>query len=295
MVLVQHGELQFIKINNSMKVINIANNHVPVYLVGDKGEWNLIEGGLSLDVNIIKYNLLRIVASPSEVKNWFILHSHYDHIGSLPFIFPLLNEVKVWANDICMKNLKKTHKNRTAINIYKELSNTWNCDKEFLNIENIKVGNINEFSKEFSKYRFTPIYTPGHSSCSMSLFEESYGHMFVSDSIGDFYNGKKYFPLFFKSIEDYLVSIHKLSNIDCSKIHFGHHESPFCTCKETYNICRKETLAFIDYLKKETKRESHEKVRHGIFEDMFPYLKFYTTDSVLVNSIDRIVELAINM
>lgn len=194
----------------------------PVYLIKGDDEYALVEGGLTRDVAIVISQLKEHVSDLSLVKHWFITHSHYDHCGAVESIYPYLENVTLYASEDAVKNFR----NEKYVKKIRQL-NAIIFDKDIIefpsDLQQIPFVVIKDNEPvETSIGTWEIIYTPGHSSCSTSLYHKESNILFVSDSLGEIIEEKKWFPLAFDHVGKFIDSINKLSSLKPDVIALGH-------------------------------------------------------------------------
>lgn len=263
MVQVQLGVPHYIKINMA-SLYNIGSFDNPIYLYGTFENWFLIEGGVSAQYWQVKKRLLELVPNLSHIKFWFILHTHYDHCGLLPYLYHDLPEVQIFASKKAQLNFQKEKSIQVIDNLninllkIKGKFDLINKLKKTL-LEDIPINKLDngDFIQCGNEINFLVIETPGHSDCSISLFEQNTGQLFVSDALGEYISPKEWFPLAFYNIKDYLDSIEKLKSNKPKSIALGH--SDFITGKiaiDSFQFSIESTNRLIDKVKKQLQTQS---------------------------------------
>ena len=157
-----------------------------------------------------------------------ILHSHFDHVGIVPYFKRNYPAIEVLASEAAVKTFEKP-KAIEFINSYNQLSAgekneslkgfdlEWRTDIE---PSVVREGEIIDLGGVALK-----IYeTPGHSNCSISAYEPDAGILFGSDAIGIPFSDKL-FPSMNTNIEQFLNSLEKLRalkiNLFCAD-HYGY-------------------------------------------------------------------------
>ena len=215
--------------SNHKNVKILASTQNPVYLIEDNNEFILIEGGLSRDASLFLNQLYKHVGDLNKITHWIILHAHYDHCGLIPYIAPLLKHVTLWASEKAIKNFKSLKSLKVIEQLNKEVlaigSNEDNsfkfnsCTLEELTYQELIEGHRYQFTEN---YHFEIISTPGHSPCSISLWEPSKSLCFVSDCLGEIITEKHWFPLIFQDPVLYLKSIKKIESCNAKNLFLGH-------------------------------------------------------------------------
>ncbi|MCX6009248.1 MAG: MBL fold metallo-hydrolase [Chloroflexi bacterium] len=209
----------------------LGTSSFPAYLsLGDDGM--LIEGGTGATFAIIVEQIEELGIEPERIKYVVLTHTHPDHIGAVPHLKRLWPHLKIAASPIAAKLLKSQR-------MLKEFLVTDRSITEIM----INKGEIAELPPELENYIFevnnvleegdrldlgsgivwTVYYTPGHSPCHISLFEEKEGTLAIGDATG-FYVPEKdvFWPNYFDSLEAYCNSIRKLSALPAQRGALSH-------------------------------------------------------------------------
>ena len=213
------------------KSYNIGSYENPIYLIGNAKNWTLVEGGISAQFIEVKQKLISIIGNLDHIKYWIILHTHYDHCGLISYLYSSLSEVKIFAGEIAINKLNKDNGILVIENLnndvilLKEKEETFNKISK-TSFKNIQINQLKEKQTLTcgNELSFTVIPTPGHSNCSISIYENFSGRLFVSDALGEFLSPKEWFPLAFDNIPHYLDSISLLSMTNPKSIALGHSE-----------------------------------------------------------------------
>ncbi|WP_164463295.1 MBL fold metallo-hydrolase [Chryseobacterium sp. G0201] len=207
------------KINNILTILGTVSN--PVYLVKEGHEYMLVEGGLTRDVEILLTQLKEHVFDLSLIKYWFITHSHYDHCGTVEYIYPYLENVKIYTSI----NTAENFRNEKYVKKIRQL-NSLISDKEISGSANLtEISFVVVYDKqkiETESGLWEIIYTPGHSRCSMSIYNKEKDILFVSDALGEIINKKKWLPLAFDHVGQFIESILTLGRLHAKTIILGH-------------------------------------------------------------------------
>ncbi len=196
-------------------------------LRGDSGT-ALINGGLSYILPLVLAQMREFGIDPGEITRFLILHSHFDHVGMVPYFKRNYPAIEVLASQAAVKTFEKP-KAIEFINSYNQLSAgesneslkgfdlEWRTDIEPLPV---REGDIIDLGGVALK-----IYeTPGHSNCSISAYEPDAGILFASDAIGIPFSDKL-IPAMNTNIDQFLSSLEKLRplkvNLFCAD-HYGY-------------------------------------------------------------------------
>lgn len=247
---------------------NVGSFDNPVYLIGGPGNWTLIEGGISSQFLAVKEKITSIVNCFSDIKHWIILHTHYDHCGLLSYLYYHLPEVQVWAGEKGGAKLCKEKSIQVIENLNNDVIQLKNTETIFEDI--IKTPLMDIPIKQLVDHQtltcatnlmFTIIPSPGHSDCSISLFEYYSGRLFVSDALGEYFTPKNWFPLAFSSISDYLRSISILETTKPKTIALGHSDRiDGIAAKEAFHYSTISTYKMIEDVQFKLKSNTKEGV-----------------------------------
>lgn len=168
-----------------------------------------------------------ILENCSRLDYILLSHSHYDHIGALPYIKDAFPDATVCASEKCSRILPREN----AHNLMKELGtkarDLYEPDnKDEIRTDGLSVDIILRDGDRLSlgSETITAYETKGHTDCSMSFFLEPCRLLFTSESTG-ILEGKSYIhtPLL-KSFSQGLESLSKCRDINPEYIclpHFG--------------------------------------------------------------------------
>jgi 2-aminobenzoylacetyl-CoA thioesterase len=198
------------------------------YLLRGQHGTALINGGLSYILPDVLTQMREFGIDPGEITKLLILHSHFDHVGMVPYFKRNYPAIEVLASEAAVKTFEKP-KAIEFINSYNQLSAgerneslkgfdlEWRGDIEPLPV---REGDIIDLGRVFLK-----IYeTPGHSNCSIAAYEPDTGVLFASDAMGIPFSDKL-FPSMNTNIDQFLNSLEKLRplrvNVFCAD-HYGY-------------------------------------------------------------------------
>ncbi len=146
-----------------------------VYLLrGDHGT-AMINGGMSYILPDVLAQMSEFGIVPGEITRLLILHSHFDHVGTVPYFKRNYPAIEVLASEAAVKTFEKP-KAIEFINSYNQLSAgemneslkgfdlEWRADIE---PSPVREGDI----IDLGGVALTIYETPGHSNCSISAYE----------------------------------------------------------------------------------------------------------------------------
>lgn len=157
----------------------------------------------------------------------FLTHSHYDHIGALPYIRKEFPDAVVYGSQHCHDILIRPG----AKSLMKELGEAAQKlympeSREEIPVENLNVDTVLKDGDKISlgKESIRAIETRGHTDCSMSYALEPAKLLFSSESTGLIEAGLQICTPILKSFDDAFVSLKKCRDYRAKYIclpHFG--------------------------------------------------------------------------
>ena len=198
----------------------------------------------------------------------FHTHSHFDHVGSTPFLQRHFPEIKVGGSETFARRLSQTKTGKAIADLNRALVQKNNMDRAFipgdfdyslLTVEQIlKDGDFVDLGGGAS---LEVIATPGHTSDSLSFFLPHLEAVLAGDALGimpgdDFWVA----PQFLSSYEDYLDSIERIRKRAPKTILLGHHSVVRQEeCERFFNAAVADCRAFREmieqYLKESQMKE----------------------------------------
>ena len=155
----------------------------------------------------------------------FLSHTHYDHIGALPYILEEWPEAKVCAGEKAVRVFASEGAKRTMVRLGNEAKEQFGSDVE-ITADGMRVDIIMKDGDSVSlgKEEITAFVTKGHTDCSMSYLLEPQKILFASESTG-VRNGTTFmYPSILKSYNDAIESAYRMKQIDVNCIigpHYG--------------------------------------------------------------------------
>lgn len=161
-----------------------------VYLLeGSKGSL-IINGGMSYLVPDLLRQFNEFGLDEQRIKKHLILHSHFDHIGIVPWFKCRHPDLEVYASKRAWEVLRKPEsietinafsrdvaKRMRRAEVYAEYDLDWKDDIQGVPLcegDRIDLGDL----------EICILETPGHSSCSISAYVPRLKTLFTSDSAG---------------------------------------------------------------------------------------------------------------
>ena len=155
----------------------------------------------------------------------FLSHTHYDHIGALPYILKEWPDVKVCAGEKAIRVFASEGARRTMVELGNAAKEHFDSKVE-ITADGMRVDIIMKDGDSVSlgKEEITAFVTKGHTDCSMSYLLEPQKILFASESTG-VRNGTTFmYPSILKSYNDAIESAYRMKQIDVNCIigpHYG--------------------------------------------------------------------------
>ena len=154
-------------------------------------------------------------------------HTHYDHIGALPYVLKRWPDAKVCS---CAK-AASVFSRQGALDMIVSMGQTaaefYEKDPAEVTAEGIRVDIVLEDNETIDLgggETLTAYETKGHTDCSMSYFVEPVGLMFASESTGVLEAPDRLHGSVLKSFEQSLAAARRLKELDIKHLlipHFG--------------------------------------------------------------------------
>ncbi|MDI7258867.1 MAG: MBL fold metallo-hydrolase [Thermodesulfobacteriota bacterium] len=161
-----------------------------VYLLEGKDGSMIISGGMSYIVPDLLGQFKEFGIDENRIKKILILHSHFDHVGIIPFFKRRYPEIEIYGSERAWEILKMG-KAITTINEF-----SWNVSKRMgkegvhstydLDWENdINGKTIREGDKiDLGDLKVSILEIPGHSSCCIAAYVPELRALFPTDGGG---------------------------------------------------------------------------------------------------------------
>jgi len=193
-----------------------------------------------------------------EIDCIFLSHSHYDHIGALPYILDRYPNAIVYGSAKCQYVLQRENARKLIAELGREARDLYipGSTKE-IRTDGLKVDVALKDGDcvSLGDMTMTAYETKGHTDCSLSYYLEPVGLLFTSESTG-ILEGEDYVHTpSLKSFPDSLISCEKCESIHPKYIclpHFGMLPQDFN--EKYFDMFRDEVaskMSFVRGMKKE--------------------------------------------
>lgn len=162
----------------------------------------------------------------SKPLDYIILtHTHYDHVGALPYLRKKYEDVVVFGNGHAEKVLSKDSARKIIKELSEKAQEIYSHKREPILTEGLKVDKVvKDLDKINLGDREITIYeTPGHTSCSISLFIEPGKILIPSESTGILINENTVHTAILKSHKDSIKAAVRLKDLKAKTIVLPHY------------------------------------------------------------------------
>ena len=211
----------------------LGTTEYPFYLFKGDGAGLIVEGGVGISESVLREQIEQLGIAPDFVKQAVVTHAHPDHVmavGALRDIFP---GIEVLASEVAAKTLSvekvvsffcKMDKALTDSLVECGLATEEQCaegplemriavDRIVTDGDTITVGGLS----------IEVLQTPGHSDCSICLYEPTGRILVVSDATGFCLPEKSFWwPCYFGGYAEHLATIERLAGMDAEVLCLGH-------------------------------------------------------------------------
>jgi len=201
-----------------------------VYVLEGRDSSIIINGGISYILPDVLCQMEEFGIATGKIKKLLILHSHFDHVGIVPYFKRTYPELELYASAPAWKILTMPKAIET-INSFSSLvagrmnvtdildayDHLWRDD---LTGTTVGEGDV----IDLGGVALTVMATPGHSSCSIAAYEPVLQALFPSDAVGIPYKDT-YFPSGNSNYTQYQKSLERLHTLTVKYVcadHYGY-------------------------------------------------------------------------
>ncbi|EGP06813.1 hypothetical protein CSIRO_3541 [Bradyrhizobiaceae bacterium SG-6C] len=206
-VLLNNDVCSLIQAAEDVYQIRFKNRAANAYLVRGSKRTIMIDVGLSSNYPYLLDCLAHLGVNPADIDMVVLSHEHLDHIGAAYHFNgrTIIAAHRLAANKIMLRD------------DFSMLRKMFNEPDVPIDIDIwLEEGNL----IDLGNFRLTVMYTPGHTSACISLFDQDKGLLFAADTLmpggvmgGVFGSG---------SISDYIQSLERLRGLDSKILLSGH-------------------------------------------------------------------------
>ncbi len=208
----------------------LGREEAGVYVYEGRDDAILINGSMSYILPDVLEQMKSFGIDAEKIGKILILHSHFDHVGIVPYFKRTYPRMTVYASAPAWK-IFAMPKAIEVMNSYSKLSaKWWGLENAFGSYDldwrdDIKGITLAEGDKiDLGGANLRILDTPGHSNCSITAYDPERKIMFASDAAGIPY--KEFcFPSMNTNMTEFLASLEKLKPLPVSYLcgdHYGY-------------------------------------------------------------------------
>lgn len=211
----------------SDRILLLGREESSVYILKGKDEYALIGGGMVHAIPEMLEQIKEFGIEEEKITRMFILHSHFDHCGVIPFFKRRWPHARVTASAKAKELLSAPKVIQTVESLNRGLIQKYGREKEAeeldLGFTGITVEDVVKGGDKLSCGDLTMevIDVPGHSSCSIAVYVPEEKAMFASDA-GGIPFGDRVFTAANSNFDKYQESLEKMARYDI-EIHLAEH------------------------------------------------------------------------
>ncbi len=175
-------------------------------------------------------------------------HTHYDHMGALPYIIEKFPEVKVCGGAKTAQVFTRQGAINTIVSMGKSAAEFYGCDPDEVHANGLRVDIVLDDCDVLEiggDEKILALETKGHTDCSMTYCLQPYGIIFTSESTGVLESENVMHTSVLKSFDDCLEAAKVLKMTPYKHIIVPH-----------YGLCPKEKVeTFFDWFIEEAIKE----------------------------------------
>ncbi len=201
-----------------------------LYLLEGRDYSLFISGGMGYIAPDLLAQIKRFAIDEGKIKGLIILHAHFDHIGLVPFLQKRYPDLKIFASKRAWEILSMPKALETINSFSKMVAERMRPDNNLANLDLLWRADITGDQVcdgeliDLGGIEALVLETPGHSSCSISVYVPKIKALIPSDAGGIPYKdlsvptGNSNFTLFQRSLD-------KMSGLDVDYFcadHYGY-------------------------------------------------------------------------
>jgi len=201
-----------------------------VYVLEGKQGAILINGGLAHILPDVLAQMKAFGIDPARLTRALILHSHFDHVGIIPYFKRTWPAIEVLASETAWKILAMPKAIDIANNFTLQAAKLAKADEalggyDYLWRDDVRGTVVKDGDRiDMGGFELEIMEMPGHSTCSIAAWEPGRKALFASDSVGIPYRDTV-FPSANTSFDQYGESLEKLRRLPVEFLgadHYGY-------------------------------------------------------------------------
>lgn len=211
----------------STRIALLGRRESCVYVLDGGAECALIGGGMSYIIPDVLSQMERFGVRENSIGRIIILHTHFDHVGIVPFFKTRLPQVSVCSSARGRAMLSRSDAVASILSFNRfllERERPGAAQEDFgLPFERIAVDEVLADGQHLNVGDLTleVLEVPGHSSCSIAVYCPEEKALFASDAGGIPFDGKV-FCAANSNFDQYQASLERMSHLD-TRVHCAEH------------------------------------------------------------------------
>jgi glyoxylase-like metal-dependent hydrolase (beta-lactamase superfamily II) len=214
------------KINDNLWIL--GNDYFHIYLIKGKTACALVETGISATADLTLRQLSSLGAAPDYL---IVSHPHSDHIAGLDYLKHAYPAATVIAGEGAGSFVShpKAAPSMIAEDVYmlkvltaRGFANSVMTIESPPSLAGCKVAHEGD-EIDLGGLKISFLEAKGHSPGNIIVHIPALETLLVSDSLGNRYPGRGFFPVFFTGYDDFAKTIDRLEKINPAMIGLAHH------------------------------------------------------------------------
>jgi 2-aminobenzoylacetyl-CoA thioesterase len=209
-------------------VINVGSADLPSFLIVGSEKILLVDANMSFMSRTMLRNLALHLPPGRGVDGILLTHSHYDHVGGIPWLRSMFPDLIVYGSPVAAIVLERDDTRRMVRNLNMEAQLRHGIRECGLHddLSSLTVDCVVADNEEIplGDDGIVALATPGHTRCSTSYLLRNRKMLFGGESFGVRLTNGTVSPAYLSSYEDYIASLRRCASIGADTVclpHFG--------------------------------------------------------------------------
>lgn len=195
-----------------------------VLLIKGKDKAALVDCGMAYSHKGLTKNI-KDELGDLDLAYILLTHSHYDHVGGLPYLREEFPRARVLGSAYCKNVLERDGARNTIKRLGQVAALSYGGNPEDIKTEGLWVDQVlnDDDIVDLDQLKIRALETPGHTACSMSFLIIPDNILIASESTGILINPKIIHTAILKSHKDSLLAGKRLKDLKASLIILPHY------------------------------------------------------------------------
>ena len=211
----------------------LGTSEYPFYLFKGDGAGLIVEGGVGISESVLRQQIEQLGIGADFVKQVVVTHAHPDHVMAIPALREIFPGVEVLASKVAAKTLSvekavaffcKMDKALTDSLVQGGFATEEQCAAALSEMQIAVDRTLTDGDKiDVDGLSIEVLQTPGHSDCSICLYEPAGRVLVASDATGFHLPEKSFWwPCYFGGYAAHIETIERLAGMDVESLCLGH-------------------------------------------------------------------------